>query len=446
MTSKTLGDKPRQGKWTKEEESYVDLLIEEFRCGALPLREGTTLRSFLSKMINCNPKRVSKKYENTNYNGKHKYEPSTIPMSLEEMRRRRERLQDHEQRFLEALKRSEDDLELDEESLQASLDESRRTVATASKERVLAAEMEDQAMEALLKQHKQKTAASCTNRSPIASNGFQGRLAAEIQSRMDLANHLSGSGAPTPAGIRDLSLSNTDNLSLSLPSGFASPPTTAKAQFRGNTSALHSFSPPPVPAKPHFSASDAQTSLEKLASFDFMSSLKQNPGLSKPATMSGLPLHLAELEEDPLGWQVRLQRRTGWTTRAQNLLRDRTSFTQASMLAAEKAEAATFPRLQYLNKPQHQEDVLKRDMPFPGLSDQERRRSFPQQGAIDHLSQLKLATIMTSGERRSSMTDRVFEATKRSSLMSELEMMESLKRGRERQEILDSFRPFKRLR
>lgn len=446
MTSKTLGDKPRQGKWTKEEECYVDLLIEEFRCGALPLREGTTLRSFLSKMINCNPKRVSKKYENTNYNGKHKYEPSTIPMSLEEMRRRRERLQDHEQRFLEALKRSEDDLELDEESLQASLDESRRSVASASRERAIATEMEDQAMEALLEQHKQKTVANCTQRSSIASNGYQGRLAAEIQSRMDFANHLSGSGAPNSADIRDLSLSNTANLTLSLPSGFASPPTTATPQFRANTSSLHSaFPSPPVPAKPHFGASDAQTSLEKLASFDLISSLKQSPGFGKPTTMSGLPLHLAELEEDPLGWQVRLQRRTGWT-RAQNMLRDRTLFTQASMLAAEKAEAATFPRLQYMNKPQHQEDVFKRDMPFPSLSDPERRCSLPQPGAFDHLSQLKLATLMASGERRSSMTDRVLEAARRSSLMSELEMMESLKRGRERQEVLDSFRPFKRLR
>ena len=39
----------------------VQCLIEEFQAGFLPIRDGTSLRSFLSKMLNCKPKRISKK-------------------------------------------------------------------------------------------------------------------------------------------------------------------------------------------------------------------------------------------------------------------------------------------------------------------------------------------------------------------------------------------------
>ena len=43
----------RNGKWTVEETDYIELLMEEFRFGTLPLAEGTSLRYFLSKMLNC---------------------------------------------------------------------------------------------------------------------------------------------------------------------------------------------------------------------------------------------------------------------------------------------------------------------------------------------------------------------------------------------------------
>lgn len=42
-------------------ESYVAALIEEFKQGHLPLKEGMSLRCFLAKMVYCNPKRISKK-------------------------------------------------------------------------------------------------------------------------------------------------------------------------------------------------------------------------------------------------------------------------------------------------------------------------------------------------------------------------------------------------
>lgn len=52
----------RKGKWTAEESAYCDRLIGEFKKGNLPLAEGTTLRAFLSKLLHCDPMRISKKY------------------------------------------------------------------------------------------------------------------------------------------------------------------------------------------------------------------------------------------------------------------------------------------------------------------------------------------------------------------------------------------------
>ena len=40
----------RRGKWTPEEENYANRLIDEFKSGLLPLTDGTTLRTFLSKV------------------------------------------------------------------------------------------------------------------------------------------------------------------------------------------------------------------------------------------------------------------------------------------------------------------------------------------------------------------------------------------------------------
>ena len=43
----------RRGTWTVEEEKYVAVLIEEFKDGHLPLKEGMSLRCFLAKMVHC---------------------------------------------------------------------------------------------------------------------------------------------------------------------------------------------------------------------------------------------------------------------------------------------------------------------------------------------------------------------------------------------------------
>lgn len=407
--SSLRAEQPRQGKWTKDEEAYVDLLIEEFRCGALPLREGTTLRSFLSKMINCNPKRVSKKYENTNYNGKHKYEPSTIPMSLEEMKRRRERLQEYERRFLQALKRSEDEFNMNDEDLRASLEESRSVAASQeTAERI----------------EKEDTAMANKMTSSVMPNGFQDRLTAELQSRMDLANQISGAGggSGSTGEIRDMSLTNAANMTLALPPGFLSP-------GAGNTSA----------------------SLNQLSSFDIMSSLKQtHPSYSTSTTIGGLSGQPAVLEDDPLGWQVRIQRRAAMANQAQRMAMDRMSLAPG----ADKLEPSPLQFSQYSRRSNHQEETLKRltaaEASCPTLSSPESRRLL-HPGAMDHLSQFQLASLVAREERRSLVAnagglEAATTGPRRSSFMSEREMMESLKRGRERQEAMDTLRPFKRIR
>ncbi|CAB9521364.1 expressed unknown protein [Seminavis robusta] len=68
------------GKWSQEEEAYAEALILAFKAGEIPvgdIEEGTSLRKFLAEKLLCSPKRVSKKYEGTNYNGKQVYMKKT---------------------------------------------------------------------------------------------------------------------------------------------------------------------------------------------------------------------------------------------------------------------------------------------------------------------------------------------------------------------------------
>jgi hypothetical protein len=73
------------GKWTTEEEVYTEHLIALFVKGALSdCEEGTTLRAYLSEMLNCKPMRITKKYTTEIYDGKLLYvdtdakEPSPV--------------------------------------------------------------------------------------------------------------------------------------------------------------------------------------------------------------------------------------------------------------------------------------------------------------------------------------------------------------------------------
>ncbi|KAE8995486.1 hypothetical protein PF011_g16309 [Phytophthora fragariae] len=91
----------RKGKWTAEESAYCDRLIEEFKKGNLPLAEGTTLRTFLSKLLNCDPMRISKKYTGDQCIGKIIFRRREDEVSKDDMENIRKDLAELEKTYLE---------------------------------------------------------------------------------------------------------------------------------------------------------------------------------------------------------------------------------------------------------------------------------------------------------------------------------------------------------
>lgn len=66
----------RKGKWTAEEENYTNKIISMFNRGRLQIPPGTTLRSYLSDKLNCDPMRITKKFAGATSIGKVVYQPS----------------------------------------------------------------------------------------------------------------------------------------------------------------------------------------------------------------------------------------------------------------------------------------------------------------------------------------------------------------------------------
>lgn len=101
---KKKGPALRRGKWTAEEEAYANRLITEFKAGLLPLTDGTTLRTFLSKLLNCDPMRISKKFVGGNCIGKQVFRRRTADINRltpEQIQQSRNELSELERRFLE---------------------------------------------------------------------------------------------------------------------------------------------------------------------------------------------------------------------------------------------------------------------------------------------------------------------------------------------------------
>lgn len=92
------------GKWTHEESEYVKELIKEFEAGSLNIEENISLRRFLSKALNCSPKRISKKFEGSLYNGKQLYKRKTSTLTPKEIEARRNKLRELEQKYQESLR------------------------------------------------------------------------------------------------------------------------------------------------------------------------------------------------------------------------------------------------------------------------------------------------------------------------------------------------------
>ncbi len=66
----------RRGKWTAEEESYVARVIQDFNSGYLNAPPGTTLRTYLSDKLNCDPMRITKKFTGDACIGKRVFHPA----------------------------------------------------------------------------------------------------------------------------------------------------------------------------------------------------------------------------------------------------------------------------------------------------------------------------------------------------------------------------------
>ena len=75
-TGKRAGKMRRRGKWTVEEEAYVARVIQDFNSGFLDAPAGTTLRTFLSDKLNCDPMRITKKFTGEACIGKRVFHPA----------------------------------------------------------------------------------------------------------------------------------------------------------------------------------------------------------------------------------------------------------------------------------------------------------------------------------------------------------------------------------
>ncbi|GLE03784.1 hypothetical protein PINS_up012686 [Pythium insidiosum] len=60
----------RSGKWTPEEEAFTNMIIYYFKLGRLNIEDGTSLRWYLAKRLNCEAMRVTKKLKGNSSIGK----------------------------------------------------------------------------------------------------------------------------------------------------------------------------------------------------------------------------------------------------------------------------------------------------------------------------------------------------------------------------------------
>ena len=75
-------------------------LIKVFQAGYLAIPDGTSLRRFLASMLNCNPKRISKKFEGSDYaRGRKFYLKSSDVLEPEEAQVRRDKLNNLERKY-----------------------------------------------------------------------------------------------------------------------------------------------------------------------------------------------------------------------------------------------------------------------------------------------------------------------------------------------------------
>ncbi|RLN64230.1 hypothetical protein BBP00_00003608 [Phytophthora kernoviae] len=92
------------GKWTPEEEAFTNMTIHFFKRGLLDVEDGTSLRWYLAKRLNCEAMRVTKKLKGNSSIGKQIFRAmENTPANRQAIRRAREELAVVEARFIESL-------------------------------------------------------------------------------------------------------------------------------------------------------------------------------------------------------------------------------------------------------------------------------------------------------------------------------------------------------
>ena len=97
------------GRWTKEEEAYALELIRSFGEGTLEnVPDGATLRNFLAEKLTCQAKRISKKYEGSDYNGRQRFTRTNADADANELDAKRRHIAELRKSFEEARKKSQE--------------------------------------------------------------------------------------------------------------------------------------------------------------------------------------------------------------------------------------------------------------------------------------------------------------------------------------------------
>ena len=90
------------GMWTDQEQDYLEALATEFHDGALDIPERCTLRLYLAEQLGCLPKRISKRMENSGYNGRALYRNFRSTMSPKDLQKREAKLAAFREAFWES--------------------------------------------------------------------------------------------------------------------------------------------------------------------------------------------------------------------------------------------------------------------------------------------------------------------------------------------------------
>ena len=189
-------------------------MIKEFRAGTIQdLSEGSTLRAYLAEQLGCSPKRISKKLECTEYNGRQNYKKRSSNFTAEELEDRAAGLESLKERFLASL----EELRIVSFSSKGKTKQKRKTLAN----RVASRTSESSVNAATI------TSASAS----VPPNGSRGRLRAAL-------NKTAPAKAATPTTTPTASRSATGAIGdLSNVAGFpalgTSTPSTLPTAFYG---------------------------------------------------------------------------------------------------------------------------------------------------------------------------------------------------------------------